>query len=72
LEQNTTVDGGAGGAELLDWYQNHYGTFYVFVAYDNLEVNSGDTAYAKLGQYSEVLEMYIYRFFLECSKTWWN
>jgi hypothetical protein len=54
-----TVDGGAGGAELLDWYQNHYGTFYVFVAYDNLDVNNGDAAYAKLGQYSEVLEMYI-------------
>lgn len=54
-----TVDGGAGGAELLDWYQNHYGTFYVFVAYDKLDVNNGDTAYAKLGQYGEVLEMYI-------------
>jgi hypothetical protein len=54
-----TVDGGAGGAELLDWYENHYGTFYVFVAYDKLDVNNGDEQYAKLGQYSEVLEMYI-------------
>jgi hypothetical protein len=54
-----TVDGGAGGAELLDWYENHYGTFYVFLAYDKLNVNSGDTEYAKLGQYAEVLEMYI-------------
>lgn len=54
-----TVDGGAGGAELLDWYQNHYGTFYVFLAYDKLNVNAGDTEYAKLGQYAEVLEMYI-------------
>ena len=24
-----TVDGGAGGVELLDWYENHYGTFWV-------------------------------------------
>ena len=24
-----TVDGGAGGNELLDWYQNHTGPFYV-------------------------------------------
>jgi hypothetical protein len=54
-----TVDGGAGGAELLDWYENHYGTFYVFVAYDKLDVNNGDEQYAKLGQYAEVLEMYI-------------
>jgi hypothetical protein len=54
-----TVDGGAGGAELLDWYENHNGTFYVFVAYDKLDVNNGDEQYAKLGQYAEVLEMYI-------------
>ncbi len=54
-----TVDGGAGGAELLDWYNNHYGTFYVFVAYDKLNVNNGDAEYSKLGQYAEVLEMYI-------------
>jgi hypothetical protein len=54
-----TIDGGAGGAELLDWYENHNGTFYVFLAYDKLDVNNGDEQYAKLGQYAEVLEMYI-------------
>lgn len=54
-----TVDGGAGGAELLDWYENHYGTFYVYLAYDKLAVNTGDEAYGKLSEYAEVLEMYI-------------
>jgi hypothetical protein len=63
-----TVDGGAGGAELLDWYQNHNGTFYVFVAYDKLNVNAGDTEYAKLGQYAEVLEMYITDFSWDVQK----
>jgi hypothetical protein len=54
-----TIDGGAGGAELLDWYNNYTGTFYVFVAYDKLKVDSGDAEYAKLARYTEVLEMYI-------------
>jgi hypothetical protein len=55
-----TVDGGAGGAELLDWYEKHYGTFYVFLAYDKFtEFGRDAAAYAYLAQYQEVLEMYI-------------
>jgi len=55
-----TIDGGAGGAELLDWYQKHYGTFYVFLAYDKFtEFGTNDAAYAHLSQYQEKLEMYI-------------
>lgn len=55
-----TVDGGAGGAELLDWYENHYGTFYVFLAYDKFpEFGRDSAAYAHLKEYQEVLEMYI-------------
>jgi hypothetical protein len=55
-----TVDGGAGGAELLDWYEKHYGTFYVFLAYDKFpEFGRDDAAYTHLAQYQEVLEMYI-------------
>jgi len=30
-----TADGGAGGVELLNWYKNHPGSFWVFLAYDN-------------------------------------
>jgi len=55
-----TVDGGAGGAELLDWYEKHYGTFYVFLSYDKFpEFGKDDAAYQHLSQYQEVLEMYI-------------
>jgi len=58
-----TIDGGAGGAELLDWYENHSGTFYVFLAYDKFtEFGRNDAAYAHLNQYQEILEMYITNF----------
>lgn len=65
-----TVDGGAGGVELLDWYENHYGTFWVFLAYDkysefNVNGVSGTknaASYTRLGEYNEVLEMYITNF----------
>lgn len=60
LVDKNTVDGGAGGAELLDWYEKHYGTFYVFLAYDKFtEFGRDDAAYTHLAQYQEVLEMYI-------------
>ena len=29
-----TVDGGAGGAELLEWYSSNPGSFYMFLSYD--------------------------------------
>lgn len=55
-----TIDGGAGGAEILDWYETHNGTFYVFVSYDKYtEFGKNDAAYGRLAEYSEVLEMYI-------------
>jgi hypothetical protein len=29
-----TTDGGAGGADMLEWYDSHKGSFWVFLAYD--------------------------------------
>lgn len=29
-----TVDGGAGGVQILDWYETHPGPFWVYLAYD--------------------------------------
>lgn len=57
--QEYTTDGGAGGVEILDWYNNHAGPFWVFLAYDNY-ANFGkeDAAYGHLGQYNEIVEMY--------------
>jgi hypothetical protein len=55
-----TTDGGAGGAEILEWYNQHKGSFWVFLAYDNYK-NFGDSesAYSNLGIYNDVLEMFI-------------
>lgn len=58
-----TVDGGAGGAEIVKWYQDHTGPFWVFLSYDKY-INFGtDTqAHLHLGQYSQVVQMYISEF----------
>ena len=50
-----TVDGGAGGADLVDWYENHTGPFWVYLAYDKPSENE----YLSLNEYLEPIEMYI-------------
>lgn len=55
-----TTDGGAGGAELLDWYENNKGSFWVYLSYDKYpNFESRADKYAHLAEYSQVLEMYI-------------
>lgn len=55
-----TTDGGAGGAEILDWYNQHKGSFWVYLAYDNYRTFGKDAAaYGHLGQYNQVIEMFI-------------
>lgn len=58
-----TSDGGAGGVELLRWYENHTGPFWVFLAYDRYDNfdtgNESQEKYFKLQQYNQVIEMYI-------------
>jgi hypothetical protein len=54
-----TVDGGAGGVEILDWYRQHPGSFWVFLSYDNyLNFGETDQAYDNLNKYSEVVEVF--------------
>lgn len=56
-----TVDGGAGGAELLDWYESHKGSFWVSLAYDKY-TNIDDSVaekYSSLDRYNQVVEMFI-------------
>lgn len=56
-----TVDGGAGGSELLDWYENNPGSFYAFLSYDKpLEFTVNP--YFNLNKYAEVLEVYFSSF----------
>ena len=61
-DRQYTVDGGAGGNELLDWYQNHTGSFYVFLAYDKKGNFAESGQYGHLAEYNEVIEMFISSF----------
>lgn len=61
-DRKYTVDGGAGGNELLDWYQNHTGSFYVFLAYDKKGNFAESGQYGHLAEYNEVIEMFITSF----------
>lgn len=58
-----TTDGGAGGAEILDWYENNKGSFWVYLSYDKYpNFESRVDKYAHLAEYSQVIEMYIVDF----------
>lgn len=56
-----TVDGGAGGVDLLDWYERNTGSFWVFLAYDKND-NFTTNQYSHLSEYNEVIEMFISSF----------
>jgi len=58
-KQFFTSDGGAGGVELLNWYENHQGSFWVYLAYDKYNnFDNEENPYQKLSQYNEVIEMF--------------
>jgi hypothetical protein len=60
-----TVDGGAGGVELLNWYEDHKGPFWVFLAYDkynNFTTTQTSSRYSHLGQYNQIVEVYFSKF----------
>lgn len=70
-----TVDGGAGGVEILDWYENHSGPFWVYLAYDKYNSNSfkvngytTDESFNYLGVYNEIKQMYFSSFQYTVSK----
>lgn len=69
-----TVDGGAGGVDMLNWYENHAGPFYVFLGYDKFNIN-GTKNFNKMSVYNQVLKMYISSFDYSIEKrggTWAN
>lgn len=57
--QEFTADGGAGGVEILDWYNSHPGPFWMYLAYDNYS-NFGDdnAAFGNLNKYNEIMQVY--------------
>jgi len=56
-----TVDGGAGGVEILDWYENHKGAFWMLLAYDKYN-EFGSNPYQYLGQYNQLIQVYFSSF----------
>lgn len=55
LPQNSyTTDGGAGAADIVDWYERYTGSFWVFLAYDKLPP-SGE--YGGMAKYSQIIEV---------------
>jgi hypothetical protein len=58
--QQYTADGGAGGGEMLDWYEDHTGPFWVLLSYDRYsEFGDDNEARQHLNEYSQALQMYI-------------
>jgi hypothetical protein len=73
-----TTDGGAGGADMLEWYDSHKGSFWVFLAYDRKGIFKGTAdPYNHLGQYNQLIEMFISDFSYSVEKRgsnfdYWN
>jgi hypothetical protein len=61
FDQQYTTDGGAGGNDLLNWYENHPGSFYVLLAYDK-NGSLTQNKYSKLGKYNQAVEVYFSNF----------
>jgi hypothetical protein len=58
-ETQYTVDGGAGGIDLLNWYENHKGPFWVLLGYDKYSTFTGNK---NLRGYSEARQMFVSSF----------
>lgn len=56
-----TVDGGAGGANLLEWYESNTGPFWVYFSYDKLGTGN-------LNRYTYISQMYFASFDYEIEK----
>ncbi len=58
-----TVDGGAGGADIVKWYEDHNGPFYMFMSYDRHDRFDGQNdEYDHLNQYNDVIQVYFTSF----------
>ena len=58
-----TADGGAGGADLLQWYRNTHGPFWVYLSYDNYPNFEGNTdVWNQFNKYSDRYMMYFTSF----------
>jgi hypothetical protein len=53
-----TADGGAGGVELLDWYETHQGPFWMYLAYDKYTNFTKGTEFSHLNKYNQIIQVY--------------
>jgi hypothetical protein len=60
--QDYTVDKGAGGVDILDWYEAHPGSFYMFLAYDKYNDLDEPGKYESLSQYNQIIEVHFSQF----------
>jgi hypothetical protein len=61
--QEFTADGGAGGVQILDWYNSHPGPFWMYLAYDKYSnFGTDNSAFGRLGQYNEIVQVYFANF----------
>jgi hypothetical protein len=60
--QDYVFDKGAGGVDLLDWYERHPGSFYMFLAYDKYNDIDEPNKYESLSQYNQILEVHFTQF----------
>lgn len=58
-----TADGGAGGVDIVKWYEEHPGSFYMFMAYDRHDKFDGQNdQFDHLNQYNDIVEVYFSSF----------
>jgi hypothetical protein len=58
-----TADGGAGGVDLLSWYEDNPGAFWVYLSYDKFRINGTENySTERLQSYTQVLQMYFASF----------
>lgn len=62
--EDFTTDGGAGGVDILKWYEDHSGPFWMFLAYDRYDnfENASSSKYHYLSQYNQVIQVYFKSF----------
>jgi hypothetical protein len=59
--EDFTSDGGAGGVDILNWYETHPGPFWMYLAYDKYN-NFTSNQYSYLSQYNQLIEVYFSSF----------
>jgi len=78
LYKSYTTDGGAGGGDMLEWYEAHKGSFWVFLSYDKKgNFKNTEDPYKNLGSYNQIVEMFISDFSYSVEKRgsnfdYWN